>query len=337
MKDKLQPLVTIVSAFYNRGYCARESVQSLIDQTYENIEIILVDDESKDNTLDVLKEFESEYEHVKVISHENRGLTRSFKEALALAKGEFIAIHGSGDISFPERIERQVDYLLSNPSIGVVGCGREIYCEITKNSTYIENDVVFKKGKYLGLGKNFFSHGEVLMRADLYRKAGGYRGVFKYTQDYDLWLRINELADLSVFSEILYREYSRTDGVRNNTDKVIDQIKFFTLAKLSAISRKKVNGNDILNSQYDDPFELLISSHYLSNILALKAFLELSSGNRAVAYKFITESKKYPSSFKVFMVDLSIRFELIGKILIPIGKIIKKRKIVGLGKRVISL
>lgn len=324
MKNNHSALVTIVSTFYNRAYCAEESVQSLIDQTYENIEIILIDDESKDNTLEILKKFESD--NVTVISHANKGLTRSFKEAIALAKGEFIAIHGSGDFSYPERIKKQVDYLLSNPSIGVVGCGREVYCEITEDTVYTVNDVTLKKNQLLSYGKNIFSHGEVLMRADLYRKVGGYREVFKYTQDYDLWLRMNELSDISTFPEVLYREYSRKDGVRNNVDKVIDQISFFELARLSAVSRKKSSGYDILDTQYSDPFDLLASSHSVSKGLAHAAFLELLSGNRESAYKFIQGSKKYPTSLKTFLVGLSIRFNLIGKILIPVGKIYLNRK-----------
>ena len=324
MENNRSALVSIVSVFYNRAYCAEESVQSLIDQTYENVEIILIDDESKDNTLEILKKFESD--NVKVISHANKGLTRSFNEAIALAKGEFIAIHGSGDFSFPERIEKQVNYLLSNPSTGVIGCGREVYCEKTENATYTVKDVTLKKNELLSHEKNIFSHGEVLMRADLYRKVGGYREVFKYTQDYDLWLRINELADVSTFPEVLYREYSRKDGIRNDMDKVIDQIKFFVLARLSATSRKKSNGDDILDTQYDEPFDLLTSSHCVSNALAYAAFSELSSGNRISAHKFIKGSKKYPTSLKTFLVDLSIRFNLIGKLLIPVGKFYQKRK-----------
>ena len=326
MKNSRSALVTIVSAFYNRGYCAQESVQSLIDQTYENIEIILIDDESKDNTLEILKNFESD--RVKVISHKNKGLTRSFKEALESANGEFIAIHGSGDFSFPERIEKQVEYLLKNPSIGVVGCGREIYCEASGNIKHIEKEVVIKKNKLLDHKENIFSHGEVLMRANLYRQVGGYREVFKYTQDYDLWLRINELADVATFSKILYREYSRKDGIRNNTDKVVDQRSFFILAKLSARSRKESNtiNGDILNTPYDDPFDLLITSRCISKALIYAAFVELVNGNKMAADKFIKRSRKYPLSLKGVLVALSLRYNLIGRLLVPIGRVYLDKK-----------
>src|SRR5690625_1367943 len=114
-------LVSIVTVFYNRANYVKASIESLLNQTYENIEIIAIDDGSTDNTLEKLKLFESD-SRFKVISHSNIGFVRSIKKAIKYSNGEVIAVHGSGDISLPSRIEKQVDILIKKPHIGVVGC-----------------------------------------------------------------------------------------------------------------------------------------------------------------------------------------------------------------------
>lgn len=110
----------MVSAFYNRASAVMESVGSLLAQTYENLEIIVVDDGSRDDTVGQLRQLQDS--RIRIISRENRGFVASMNEAILASSGEIIAVHGSGDISLPQRISRQVECLQGNPEIGVVGC-----------------------------------------------------------------------------------------------------------------------------------------------------------------------------------------------------------------------
>ena len=100
------PLVSIALCTYNGEKFLREQLDSLVSQTYPNIEIIAVDDCSADNTVDVLKEYASEYQHFYCYENEkNIGLSRNFEKAISLCKGEYIAVSDQDDIWCPNKIE----------------------------------------------------------------------------------------------------------------------------------------------------------------------------------------------------------------------------------------
>lgn len=301
-KDKT-PLVSMVSVFYNRAYCLDKSVSSMLDQTYPNMEIILIDDGSTDNTLEELNKFKS-YPRVKVISHENLGFTNSIKKAVEeVSSGELIAVHGSGDVSFPNRILKQVEFLNSNLDVGIVGCGCEIFSEKTNESHFAIRPFKLEKGQFLQRGTNMFSHGEVMMRKENYTLAGGYRPHFNLAQDFDLWLRINETTGVARFSEILYLEFGRADGVRNDPVKAIKQKKFSHLAMLSSYSRQK--GDDILNqvTEGEDVFDLLEGSVSLSDRFSRLALREMGSRDMVLSEAYIREAAHYNNSLKVKFIN----------------------------------
>ncbi len=300
MDRKTLPLVSMISVFYNRSYCVIDSVQSMINQNYRNLEIILVDDGSTDSTLDKLRKFESS--KVKVVSFQNVGFTNAIKKAIdEISNGELIAIHGSGDVSYPDRVKKQVEYMQQNPDTGVVGCGCEVYSEKTKESHFAIKPFKIGQNNLLNRGANVFSHGEVMIRKSIYNVVGGYRQEFVYAQDYDLWLRINEHSSLARFSDVLYLEFGRHDGVRNHVDKAVKQKKFSQLAMHSAYSR--MQGHDILNSINDDVFAPLKGSEALSNRFARLALREMASGDLKLSKAYITEAVYYKNSYRLQILD----------------------------------
>jgi glycosyltransferase involved in cell wall biosynthesis len=122
MTDRLEtpPKVSVVTAFHNRRTGLEDSVRSILTQTFQDFEYIIVDDASTDETAGILAMFH--HPRLVVIRNEkNIGLTRSLKTAIAASQGTFIAIHGAGDISFPERLERQVHFLERNPDHVAIG------------------------------------------------------------------------------------------------------------------------------------------------------------------------------------------------------------------------
>lgn len=221
-------LVSIVTVYYNRETFVEDSINSLLNQTYKNVEIVAVDDGSTDGTYEKLLSFSDP--RLKIIRHENQGFVKSVRKAVDIASGEIIAIHGSGDISLPERIEKQVKVLIDNEEIGVVGC----YVE---NIDYITNKSVIHKPRLNPdknltdslKEKNIFTHGEVMFRKALYDKVGGYREYFKYSQDKDLWLRLSLITKFFIIEEVLYRRYNLRDGVSRSTDKIVMQNYFVSI------------------------------------------------------------------------------------------------------------
>lgn len=237
-------LVSIVTVYYNRSEQVVESINSLLNQTYKNIEVIAVDDGSSDDTLEKLRSIKDK--RLKVLTHENKGFVQSIRKAIEHTKGDIIAIHGSGDISYPNRIEKQLKVLKENEKIGVVGCYVEHVNKVDNYSRIIgiALDGITDITSYL-LKKNIFTHGEVMFRKEIYDKVGGYRDFFKYTQDYDLWLRMSLHTQFYVIKEVLYKRYTLPDGVSAIFEKKIMQ-KFFSEMAKQCIEKKRDTGKDLI-------------------------------------------------------------------------------------------
>ncbi|MFD2743009.1 MULTISPECIES: glycosyltransferase family 2 protein [Sphingobacterium] len=209
-----KPKVSIISGYYNREDYVQESIQSLLDQTFTDFEIIIFDDCSTDSTRQKLRRLAATDSRIVLILHEqNQGFVNGIIDAVAIAKGDYIAIHGSGDFSLPERIEKQVEVLDQSGSIGLVGC----YVENIELNMGFERVTLWKHdvtGKCIDLlnKQNLFTHGEVMFKRALYNQAGGYRSFFKFTQDYDLWTRMAIHSEFFTIPEVLYRRYLRRDG-----------------------------------------------------------------------------------------------------------------------------
>lgn len=233
----MKPKVSVVSVYYNRENLVRESLQSILDQTLRNFELILVDDGSTDSTLEELQKLDDP--RVRVVHHGNIGFVRSIREAVALSHGDYIAVHGSGDFSYPERLESQSRYLDEHPEVGLVACHSE------KINLVTAKEVVFRpKTEDLDLIKETpLGHGEVMYRRAAYDRAGGYRDFFTYSQDYDLFLRMYEFTGVHILQEVLYRKFTQADGVSGIPQKRFLQCFYNEMAKDCARARMAGDGD----------------------------------------------------------------------------------------------
>lgn len=115
------PLVSVILPVYNGGAELGIAIQSILKQTYQNWELILMDDGSTDGSLDLMKEFKDP--RIKVFSDGiNKGLSKRLNEAVSNSTGQYIARMDADDISFPARLERQVNFLEDNKDVDLVGC-----------------------------------------------------------------------------------------------------------------------------------------------------------------------------------------------------------------------
>lgn len=204
----------LISAYYNRENMVEETLESIAAQTCNDFKAYFYDDGSKDNTYQQLKRFESE--RINVIQQSNKGMVKTFIDAIKQTDSEYIAIQGAGDYSYPERLARQVAYMDANPDCAVVGCYSEVRADkVSIFGVDIEPDVISQLIK-----GNAFSHGETLFRRSAYEKCGGYREFFTYRQDLDLWLRMAEHGRLYVIPEVLYQSYKVPDSVSLNPEKL---------------------------------------------------------------------------------------------------------------------
>src|SRR5690606_37482101 len=137
---------------------------------------------------------------------------------------DYIAIHGSGDLSLPNRFRRQSAVLDQRPEVGVVGCYSLCVYSNGEMPSYREGKSFSGDACRYMLSGNLFHQGEVMMRRACYEQVGGYRDFFKFAQDRDLFCRMSQVTHFHVVEEVLYTKYVGVPGsVSGTPEKVILQ------------------------------------------------------------------------------------------------------------------
>ncbi|GEL07222.1 glycosyltransferase family 2 protein [Salisediminibacterium halotolerans] len=181
--------ITVIMGVYNSSEILPNCINSVIQQTYPDWEMIICDDCSTDNTYAVAEQFASLYDNIVLIKNEkNMGLAYSLNKCLSLARGEFIARTDADDISYPERFQKQIDFLNENKEYQVVGSSVVLYDD--QGEKVLRKAIERPSVESLIKGKSFI-HPTIMMRKETYDALGGYV-VSKRTQrgqDTDLWFR----------------------------------------------------------------------------------------------------------------------------------------------------
>jgi glycosyltransferase involved in cell wall biosynthesis len=188
---------------YNGLPYLRESIESVLDQTYADFEFLVVDDASTDGTAGIVSEYAARDDRIRLLrNRDNHGLTRSLNRALDAATGEFVARQDADDRSEPTRFERQVAYLDTHPDVAVVGTGAQL---VDATGETVDRRLVRSDPSLADLQrKNHLIHGSVMGRRRAFADVDGYDEFFRYSQDYDLWLRLAAEYELANVPDPLY-------------------------------------------------------------------------------------------------------------------------------------
>lgn len=186
------PLVSVIMGVYNcKNYkMLEESVLSIVHQTFTDWEFIICNDGSTNNTENMLNQIENLDSRIRIISYKkNKGLSTALNMCIQKAKGKYIARQDDDDISYPNRLEVQVDFLNKNPEYAIVGCIADVYDD---NGIWGEYNLPQKPQKLDFLWNNPFAHPTVVMRKEALTISGNYRVAkeTKKSQDYDLFMRM---------------------------------------------------------------------------------------------------------------------------------------------------
>jgi glycosyltransferase involved in cell wall biosynthesis len=143
-----EPLISIFIPVYNREKLIGETIESAINQTYKNIEIIIVDNNSTDKTWEILKSYSQKDKRIKIYrNEENIGPVRNWRRCFEYAQGEYAKFLWSDDLIAPEFIEKTLPYLINNPDVGFVFTGTEIFFN-EENNEKIKAYFIGKTGLY---------------------------------------------------------------------------------------------------------------------------------------------------------------------------------------------
>lgn len=280
----VRPRVSVVTCFHNRRDFVDISVSTLLDQSFDDYEVVIVDDASTDGTSELLRAIQ--HPRVRVIRNEtNLGFVRSLLYAIDQAEGELIAVHGAGDLSYRNRLESQVRFLDSNSGYVAVGCHRDVVTpdgRVVSRTTPGPGPITFES---LMKG-NTYSHGEVMYRRSAYDACGGYRAHMKYAQDYDLWLRLCQVGHLGVVQEVLYGRMTHEDGVSFDPVRVAQQAAFSELARAAAVGEINVTSAVVEEIEFNGIHSIIpISNRRVAGKLRKRVHVLMSIGRWDAAYK----------------------------------------------------
>jgi len=219
------PKVSILMPAYNAGKYISQAVESVLNQTYQDFELIIVDDGSTDNTKNILPAINPKIRYFPI---PHSGIVTALNIGLDLAMGDYIARHDADDWSHPERFARQVEFLDSSPHCGVFGTGmllvdyRGFPTEVlTYPAEPTYNDL---------MKKCCVAHPTAMMRSEVYKEIGGYDKDFNMgcCEDYDYWFRVLEKfkifnTDLVLYTKRVHDESNIGRGKRK-TIRAFDEL-----------------------------------------------------------------------------------------------------------------
>src|SRR3989441_12330 len=214
MRGVEPPRVSVVIPVYNGERYLADAIQSVLDQTYQNFEVIVVDDGSTDESAEVAQRFG---EAIRYVHQANGGVCKARNTGIAAAQGGYVAFLDQDDLWLPDKLATQVAYLDGHPEVGAVYCQCQVigHAELRSNLYYsepVKDDVIgIMRGPYLLMTSAMF-------RGDVLRKIGGFDEALIGAgyEDGDLTIRVTEVAPIAFLSQVLavYRVHS-TNSMNN--------------------------------------------------------------------------------------------------------------------------
>jgi glycosyltransferase involved in cell wall biosynthesis len=218
---KNNPTVTVAMPVYNGSMYIRESIESILSQTFSDFEFLIVDDGSIDNSVEIIKTYK-DLRITLICNTTNLGTSAALNKAIANASGTYIAIMHCDDISLPNRLEHQVLFMEKNSHIGVCGSSVQIFGQRDQVWCY-ETDSEDIKCKLLF--RSAFVHPVVIMRKSLFSDYNvSYNTLYRYTEDYDLWRQLLSYTHFANIPDILlkYRIHSHQATLKYNYEQQVE-------------------------------------------------------------------------------------------------------------------
>jgi glycosyltransferase involved in cell wall biosynthesis len=291
------PKITVLMSVYNGEKYLCEAVDSILKQTFKDFEFLIINDGSTDKTEEILKSYGDS--RIKVYNNkENIGLSKSLNIGLKMAKGEYVARQDADDISMPDRLNRQADFLNTHPDYAVVGTFARI---LNENSEEIRlfrrptEDIDIRKSLRTD---NCLVHGSVMIRMSFLLDVGFYNEAMERSQDYELWLRLAKKYYMKNIADFLYCRRMKNKNLKTNY--ILGQQTFVAFAKV------KNNTSDIKEAE-EHLLDTIARRYFVSSkTKTIFEWIDKLTFNRIRSYRILRMGYKirFASSIRKILSDV---------------------------------
>jgi glycosyltransferase involved in cell wall biosynthesis len=243
----MTPLVSVVLPVRNGGQFLGEAVDSILSQTFKNLELILIDDHSTDDAIESLDKSDS---RLQIINCRGHGVVEAFNTGFEAASGEFIARMDADDISLPDRIQKQLDYLEQHPRVDISGCRVEIFSEagiqggLERYQGWL-NSVCDPEQVHLQIFvESPLPNPSLMFRHTALRQLRGYRNNH-WPEDYDLLLRADAARMQMGKPEPVLLRWREHESRLTHTDSLYDRNNFMQ-AKSHFLVHHRLQGRPVI-------------------------------------------------------------------------------------------
>ncbi|MGI6394061.1 MAG: glycosyltransferase family 2 protein [bacterium] len=319
------PVISVIMPVYNSEKYVKESVGSILAQTYKNFELIVADDGSTDKSFEIVAELAEKDKRIKLLKNDkNRGVSVTRNKCIDFSAGEYIALMDSDDISFPERFEKQVAFLSENRGVGLLGSSVEVINENEKKIGVWKYPETHDEISVEMIFSSPFASSSVILRKD-FVKGFRYNEDISVAEDYDFYSRLLKNCKMHNLKDTLVKYRINSKGLtQNNLSEMeckssevaclylksqgldLDEAHVVELRKL--MSSKSIEKNSVLKiEQYlSDMKRQLFEKTYLSNQVIKSVFQKKwydvcrkNANNGLTVYKVFFESELFCGSIGV--------------------------------------
>lgn len=235
------PSVSVVMPVRDGAQHLAEAVESILEQSLRDFEFIVVDDGSSDETPAILEHYARRDRRMVILRRPSEGYVVALNHGCTLARSPYIARMDADDVSFPERLDRQIAYLARRSDVALLGTA---HTEITEDGTVVGMSAYPSETNAVAirlLVKNCLAHPTVVFSRTVFEQVGGYRTALRPSEDYDLWLRIADRHAIANLDEPLlaYRVHPQSVSMRNLRQQVLSR-----LAAQAAARIRRAGGDD---------------------------------------------------------------------------------------------
>jgi glycosyltransferase involved in cell wall biosynthesis len=259
IKNRLE--ISVIMAVYNDEQYIREAIGSILNQSYKEFELLIIDDKSTDKTIDIIKSFKDK--RIRLLRNKsNKGPAYSRNYGLLKAKGKYIAVLDSDDIAYKNRLKIQKKYLDEHKDVCLVGGNGEIIDE-KGNRISIESQILdYISIRWRLLFRNAINGGTVMFRRNIALSMGGYEESLLQAEDYFLWIKMAESYKTVNISNVLSKIRINIKSLTRSKPEILHRCTYYIIQRnINKLIGKKISIEEaaFLNTSINNKIESKIS------------------------------------------------------------------------------